>query len=178
MASDQGNPSAFSCAMGGKKREGNTRGGQLIFSVKKSGFVQGTEGKQYWAWLSPSPVLPAIEEHWGLVTFRAVQLHGPSSARSSILWRTQEGLGLSVQSCSGKAHGNQVWGSAWRQGCVGSSHEHCVKDHRLVICQVLLWPTTTECHKHYRGRSKTAQGELQAIKGVRNRVLGAPCTDG
>lgn len=41
-----------------------------------------------------------------------------------------------------------------------------------------FWPTSTQCHEHHRGKSKTAQGQLQASSGVRNRVPGAPYTDG
>lgn len=61
---------------------------------------------------------------------------------------------------------------------VGGSGQGCgAKDRGLVICQGAFWLPSIQCHEHHRGKSKTAQGQLQTSSGVRNEVLGAPYTD-
>lgn len=106
MASDQGNPSAFSCAVGGKKKQ--TLGEENSFSLCiEIGFGAGDGGEQNQAWRSLSPALSAIGEHPGLVAFRAVWLHMPSQPLFCFV-ENPGARGLSVQCCSGKASGNLV----------------------------------------------------------------------
>lgn len=61
----------------GRPKETHIGGGGLL-SVKKLGFVQGMEGEQNQAWLSPSSAIPAAVEFPGPVTFGIVQQRVPS----------------------------------------------------------------------------------------------------
>lgn len=109
MASDQGNPSAFSCAMGGKKKQTLE---ENSFSLYRNWvFGAGDGGEQNQAWQSLSPALSVTGKHPGPSELcGSTCLHSPSS----VLWITQEYEGCQLSAAQGKQVGS--WCEAQPEG--------------------------------------------------------------